>query len=43
MRMPSANERWARDGTNGELEGAPKVTVILNLFAREVRPTSQER
>ncbi len=35
--MPSTNERWAQDGTTGGLKGAPKVTVILNLFSREVR------
>ena len=37
MSMPSTNERWAQDGGTGGLKGAPKVTVILNLFMREVR------
>lgn len=37
MSMPSTNERWAQDGETGRLKGAPKVTVILNLFMREVR------
>lgn len=37
MRLPSTNERWAQDGTAGKLEEAPKVTVILNLYSREVR------
>lgn len=37
MSLPSSNERWAQDGQNGGLPGAPKVTVILNLFKREVR------
>eukprot|EP00752_Nemacystus_decipiens_P007045 g6318.t1 len=36
MSMPSTNERWAQDGGTGGLKGAPKVTVILNLFMREV-------
>ncbi|CAM9789143.1 unnamed protein product, partial [Laminaria digitata] len=36
MSLPSSNERWAQDGQNGGLPGAPKVTVILNLFKREV-------
>lgn len=36
MSLPSTNERWAQDGRNGALKGAPKVTVILNLFMREV-------
>lgn len=37
MGMPSTNERWSQEGTTGNLKGAPKVTVILNLFMREVR------
>lgn len=37
MRLPSTNERWAQEGHMGALPGAPKVTVILNLFKREVR------
>lgn len=37
MSLPSTNERWAKDGKSGGLAGAPKVTVILNLFKREVR------
>lgn len=36
MSMPSTNERWAQEGRTGGLKGAPKVTVILNLFMREV-------
>ncbi|CAM9254093.1 unnamed protein product, partial [Scytosiphon promiscuus] len=36
MNMPSTNERWSQEGTTGNLKGAPKVTVILNLFMREV-------
>lgn len=36
MSLPSTNERWAQDGKSGALAGAPKVTVILNLFKREV-------
>lgn len=36
MMLPSTNERWAQDGKSGGLPGAPKVTVILNLFKREV-------
>lgn len=40
MALPSANERWTQDGNMGALSGAPKVTVILNLFKREVRDGS---
>ncbi|CAN0432294.1 unnamed protein product, partial [Laminaria digitata] len=32
MQLPSANERWSRGGASAEEQGAPKVTVILNLF-----------
>lgn len=37
MEMPSTNERWSQVGATGNQKGAPKVTVILNLFMREVR------
>lgn len=37
MKLPSSNERWVQDGKSGKLPVAPKVTVILNLFKREVR------
>lgn len=36
MEMPSNNERWSQPGATGNQKGAPKVTVILNLFMREV-------
>lgn len=36
MKLPSSNDRWAKEGESGSLPGAPKVTVILNLFKREV-------
>lgn len=42
MRMPSTNERWAQNGGAGGLKGAPKVTVILNLFMREVRTRTRK-
>ena len=37
MQLPSANERWSKGGASALEPGAPKVTVILNLFKREVR------
>lgn len=37
MQLPSANERWSKGGASALEPGAPKVTVILNLFQREVR------
>lgn len=43
MRLPSTNERWAQDGHMGALPGAPKVTVILNLFKREVSEVDGKR
>lgn len=43
MSMPSTNERWAQEGRTGGLKGAPKVTVILNLFMREVSTVGDGR
>lgn len=43
MEMPSTNERWSQEGATGNQKGAPKVTVILNLFMREVRERAGDR